>query len=153
MNTYDKKKKMKHVMIPFRPHDVFYRAFESALNIAKQNKALLSLVKVIHYPAGIGLDTFLVMDMVSREYDLSKFDKIVTNLQKDAITAKVKLDVHVLDMHLSPAKAFVEFASKNDVDLMVMGKITSKGWNKHFDSDISDEIMDLNPQCNVILVE
>ena len=144
---------MKHVMIPFRPDEIFYRSFENALNIAKQNNAVLSLVKVIHYPAGMGLDTFLVMDMVSREYDLSKFDKIVTNLQKDAITAKVKLDVHVIDMHLSPAKAFVEFAAKNDVDLMVIGKITSKGWNKHFGSDISEEIIDLNPPCNVILVE
>ncbi|MCV0409638.1 universal stress protein [Nitrosopumilus sp.] len=144
---------MKHVMIPFRPDGVFYRAFESALNVAKQNNALLSLVKVIHYPAGIGLDTFLVMDMVSREYDLSKFDKIVTNLQKNAITAKVKLDVHVLDMHLSPAKAFVEFASKNNVDLMVVGSPARKGWKKHLGSDMSDEIMALNPLCNVILVE
>ena len=144
---------MNHIMIPFRPDDVFYRAFENALNVAKQNNALLSLVKVIPYPAGIGMDMTMVMDMVSREYDLHNFDKILPNLQKDTIIAKVKLNVHVLDLRLSPAKAFVEFASKNNVDLMVIGSITSKGWNKHFDSDISEEIMTLNPQCNVILVE
>jgi len=144
---------MNHIMIPFRPDDVFYRAFENALNVAKQNNALLSLVKVVPYPAGIGMDMTLVMDMVSREYDLHNFDKILPNLQKDAIVVKVKLNVHVLDLRLSPAKAFVEFASKNNVDLMVIGSITYKGWNKHFDSDISEEIMFLNPPCNVILVE
>lgn len=144
---------MNHIMVPFRPDDVFYRAFENALNVAKQNNALLSLVKVIPYPAGMGMDMTAVMDMVSREYDLYNFDKILPNLKKDAITAKVKLNVHVLDLRLSPAKAFVEFTSKNNVDLMVIGSITSKGWNKHFNSDISEEIMFLNPSCNVILVE
>jgi len=144
---------MNHIMIPFRPDDIFYRAFKNALNVAKQNNALLSLVKVVSYPTGIGMDMSIVIDMVSREYDLYQFDKILPNLKKDAIVAKVKLNVHVLDLRLSPAKAFVEFVSKNNVDLMVLGSITSKGWNKHFDSDISEEIMFLNPQCNVILVE
>ena len=47
---------MNHVMVPYRPNDVFYRAFKTALSIAKQNNSLLSLVKVISYPAGIGMD-------------------------------------------------------------------------------------------------
>ena len=144
---------MKHVMIPYRPDDVFYRAFQSALNIAKQNNSLLSLVKVISYPAGIGIDESLMVDLVSREYDVYQFDKILPRLEKEASSANVKLDVHILDIRLSPAKAFVKFASKNNVELMVMGSITKKGWTKHLDSDISDEIMDLNPSCNVILVE
>ena len=57
---------MKHVMVPYRPDDVFFRAFQNALNIAKQNNSLLSLVKVISYPAGIGMDELLVADLVSR---------------------------------------------------------------------------------------
>ena len=144
---------MKHIMIPYRPDDVFYRAFESALNIAKQNNSRLSLVKVISYPAGIGLDESLMVDLVSREYDMHQFDKILPQLEKTASSAKVKLDVRILDMRLSPANAFVKFASNHDVELMVVGRITKKGWKKHLDSDISDEIMDLNPPCNVILVE
>jgi nucleotide-binding universal stress UspA family protein len=144
---------MKHVMVPFRPDDIFNRAFENALNIAKQNNALLSLVKAINYPAGIGMDESLMVDLVSREYDMYQFDKILPRLQQEANAAKVKLNVHVLDMHLSPAKAFVEFASKNEVELMVVGSIAKKGWAKHLGSDISDEIMDLHPSCNVILVE
>jgi nucleotide-binding universal stress UspA family protein len=143
---------MKHVMVPFRPDDVFNRAFESALNIAKQNNSLLSLVKAINYPAGIGMDESLMVDLVSREYDMYQFDKILPRLQQEANAAKVKLNVHVLDMHLSPAKAFVEFASKNEVELMVVGSIAKKGW-KHLCSDISDEIMDLHPLRNVVLVE
>ena len=144
---------MKHVMVPYRPDDVFYRAFESALNIAKQNNSLLSLVKVISYPAGIGMDESLMVDLVSREYDMHQFDKILPQLEKTTSAAKVKLDVHILDMRLSPANAFVKFASSHDVELMVVGRIAKKGWKKHLDSDISDEIMDLDPPCNVILVE
>lgn len=140
-------------MIPYRPDDVFYRAFQSALNIAKQNNSLLSLVKVISYPAGIGLDESLLVDFVSREYDMHQFDKILPQLQQEANTANVKLDVHILDMKLSSAKAFVKFASNHDVELMIVGSIAKKGWAKHLGSDVSDEIMDLNPSCNVILVE
>ena len=146
-------KKMNHVMVPYRPDDVFYRAFKSALNIAKQNDSLLSLVKVISYPAGIGMDESLLVDLVSREYDVSEFDKLLPGLKDEANNAKVHLDVHILDMHLSPAKGFVNFASNHDVDLMILGSISKKGWKKHLGSDISDEIMDLNPSCNVILVE
>lgn len=140
-------------MMPYRPDDVFYRAFQSALNIAKQNNSLLSLVKVISYPAGIGMDESLMVDLVSREYDMYQFDKTLPRLQKEASSVNVKLDVHVLDMRLSPAKAFVKFASNHDVELMVVGSIAKKGWKKHLGSDISDEIMNLNPSCNVILVE
>lgn len=144
---------MKHVMVPYRPDDVFYRAFQSALNIARQNSSLLSLVKVISYPAGIGMDESLMVDLVSREYDMHQFDKILSRLRQEANTAQVKLEVHVLDMRLSPANAFVKFASHNDVELMVVGSIANKGWTKHLSSDISDEIMDLNPSCSVVLVE
>ncbi len=144
---------MKHVMVPYRSDDVFYRAFQSALKIAKQNNSLLSLIKVISYPAGIGLDESIMVDFVSREYDMHQFDKILPRLQQEASSAKVKLDVHVLDMRLSPAKAFVKFASKHDVELMVVGSMIKKGWTKHLGSDISDEIMNLNPSCNVILVD
>jgi nucleotide-binding universal stress UspA family protein len=140
-------------MIPYRPDDIFYKAFKNALNIAKQNSAKITLVKSINYPAGIGLDESIIMDMVSREYDVYKFDKILPNLQKEAIIAGVKLQIHVIDLRLSPAKAFVDFVSKNDVDLMVIGSIRDKGWTRHFTSDTSQEIMDLNPSCSVILVE
>ena len=144
---------MKHVVIPYRPDDVFYRAFKSSLSIAKQNNSLLSLVKVINYPVGIGMDESLIVDLVSREYDVHEFDKLLPILQKEAIKAEVKMDVHILDLHLSPTQGFVNFASNHNVDLMVVGSIAKKGWKKHLDSDISDEILDLNPTCNMILVE
>ena len=117
---------MKHVMVPYRPDDVFFRAFQNALNIAKQNNSLLSLVKVISYPAGIGMDELLVADLVSREYDLDEFDKMLPRLKQEANSAQVKLEVHILDMRLSPANAFVKFASNHEVELMVVGSIAKK---------------------------
>ena len=144
---------VRHIMVPYRPQEVFFRAFQNALNIAKQNNSKITLVKVISYPAGIGLGESIIMDAVSREYDLYKFDKILPELQKESMMAKIELDTHVMDLRLSPAKAFVEFASQNNVDLMVVGSISDKTWTKHFTSDISQEIMDLNPPCSVILVE
>ena len=140
-------------MVPFRPQPVFFRAFQNSLNIAKQNNAKITLVKVINYPAGLGLDVMTSVDMASREYDLYKFDKILSELQKESMIAGIELKIHVMDLRLSPAKAFVDFASQNNVDLMVVGSISDKTWTKHFTSDISQEIMDLNPPCSVILVE
>jgi len=72
---------MKHIMIPFRPDDVFYRAFENALNVAKENNAQLSLVKVISYPAGIRMDISMMIDMVTREYDLYNFSNELISFQ------------------------------------------------------------------------
>lgn len=143
----------KHIMVPFRPSDVFFRAFNHAVNIAKQNNARITVVKVIDYRAGLGIDMMMAADMLSREYDLHKFDVILAGLQKQAILSDVNLDVKIMDLHLSPAKAFVDFAYQNDVDLVVMGRIKKTGWGKHFSSDISDEIMDLSPTCNVVMVE
>ena len=74
-------------MVPFRPQPIFFKAFQNALNIAKQNNAKITLVKVVSYPAGIGLGESLIMDAVSREYDLYKFDKIFTELQKESMIA------------------------------------------------------------------
>ena len=143
----------KHIMVPFRPSDVFFKAFDHAVGIAKQNNARMTVVKVIDYRAGLGLDLMMAADMLSREHDLHKFDKIMTELQKQVLQSHVNLDVKIMDLHLSPARAFVDFALNHDVDLMVMGRIKKTGLTKHFSSDISDEIMDLNPSCNVILVE
>ncbi|AJM93102.1 universal stress protein [Nitrosopumilus piranensis] len=143
----------KHIMVPFRPSDVFFRAFDEAVTIAKQNNARITVVKVIDYRAGLGIDMMMAADILSRECDLHKFDGILTGLQKQAILSDVNLDVKIMDLHLSPAKAFVDFAYQNDVDMMVMGCIKKKGLTKHFRSDISDEIMDLSPPCNVVLVE
>ena len=108
---------------------------------------------MINYPAGIGIDAMMAADMVSREYDLHKFDKVLSVIKGSAINHNVQLDVHVLDMRLSPATAFVDFASKNNVDLMVIGCVKNKGVGSLGGSDISDEIMDLHPPCSVILVE
>lgn len=143
----------KHIMVPFRPSDVFFRAFDHAIDIAKQDKARVTVVKVIDYRAGLGFDLMMAADILSREHDLHKFDGILTRLQKQAILSDVNLDVKIMDLRLSPAKAFVDFTHQNDVDLMVMGRVKKTGLTKHFSSDISDEIMDLSPPCNVVLVE
>jgi len=46
-------------------------------NLAKENNAKIALVKMISYPAGIGLGESIIMDAVSRKYDMYKFDKIL----------------------------------------------------------------------------
>ena len=73
------------------------------------------------------MDESLIVDLVSREYDAHEFDKLLPILQKEAIKAEIKMDVHILDLHLSPAKGFVIFASNHNVDLMVVGSIAKKG--------------------------
>lgn len=144
---------VRHIMVPYCPQDVFFKAFQNALNIAKQNDATITVVKVVSYPMGLGLDVMTAVDAVSREYEIHKFEQIMSELQKEALAAEIKLDFQVIDLRLSPAKAFVEFASKNDADLMVVGSISERTWPRHFTSDISQEIMDLHPSCSVILVE
>lgn len=142
-----------HIMVPFRPSGVFFKAFDHAINTAKQNNARITVVKVIDYRVGLGIDMMTTIDMLSRENDLNEFDNILAELQKQAVLHSVVMDAKIIDMHLSPAKAFVDFVSQNDVDLMIMGRIKNNGLTKYFGSDISDDVMSLNPPCNVIMVE
>ena len=123
------------------------------VGIVKRSGAISVGVGTLSWEKDFASMEMTAVDAVSREYDMHKFDQIVSELQKEALIAEIKLDIHVMDMRLSAAKAFVEFASKNNVDLMVVGSISDKTWTKHFTSDISQEIMDLNPPCNVILIE
>ena len=139
-------------MVPYRPQKVFFRAFQNALSIAKQNGAAITVV-IVSYRMGLGLDVMTAVDAVSREYETHKFDQIMAMLQKDAYVAGIELNDKVIDLRLSPAKAFVEFASRNDVDLMVIGSIREGTWTRYFTLDISQEIIDLTLPCNVILVE
>ena len=51
---------------------------------------------------------------------------MLPRLKQEANSAQVKLEVHILDMRLSPANAFVKFASNHEVELMVVGSIAKK---------------------------
>ena len=140
-------------MIPYYPTDASYRAFKKALDMAKQNHAKITLVKTISYTEGMGLDMSVVMDAASSEYNIREFGKILPKLQNEATLAKVDLHFEILDTHSSSAEVIVEFVSKNDVDVMILGGTIQKEWKKYFTSDVSQEIRNLNPPCDVILVE
>ena len=143
---------IKHIMVPYSPSEAFYRAFKKSLDMAKQNHAKLTLVKTISYPAGMGLDMTVVMNSASSEHTIQEFGKILPNLQNEAFLAKVDFHFEIIDTQSSSANAIVEFASKNNVDLMILSGI-QKGWKKYLTSDISQEIINLNPPCSVILAE
>jgi len=140
-------------MIPYYPKEASYRAFKKALDMARQNHAKITLVKTISYTEGMGLDMSVVINAASSEYNIREFGKILPNLQNEATLAKIDLRFEILDTNLHSAEAIVEFASKNDVDIMILGGTVQKGWKKYFTSDVSQEIMDLNPPCSMILVE
>lgn len=144
---------VRHILIPFRSADVFFKAFTTALNIARENGAKLTVANVINSPLGVGMDEALIMDVVSREYRRREFYSVLSKLEGLAKDAGVTLDSVVLDGFMPAARTLVNYAAQNAVDMMVIGTVKKVNLKKIIGTDIADEMIDLNPPCSIIIVE
>ncbi|QMU54907.1 MAG: hypothetical protein GKS07_08465 [Nitrosopumilus sp.] len=143
-----------HIVMPYQSGDIFYRAFKKALIMAKQDHAKITLVKAIHHIEDMGPDMYVVTSATSNGRDVDEFAKILPYLQNEAALVKVDFHFEILDMPMSPAESVTEFALKSQASAIILCKTPQRGlWKKYFTSDITQDIMNLNPSCDVVLVE
>ena len=144
----------KHVLVPFEPSDASIKAFQTALSIAKENQAKVTLVTVIKPLVQWGWSGNIVVDLFSEyiknEYDRHKVEKLWEGLQQESKKMNVKFDATVISDSL-PAKGIVKFARKNDVDLILMGHRRRTGWAK-LQSSVSEEVQEMYPPRKVLVV-
>jgi nucleotide-binding universal stress UspA family protein len=145
--------RIQHILVPYRNESVFRRALAEAIKIAKMNSAKITVLKAITPPVELS-SAPLRADLLIRNYlDSKKFDKISLDILNQAKKEKVPLEIFTMYWSGSKGKTFVEFASKNNVDLMVVGRFRERGLVGFFITDYSQEILDFYPSCEIIFVD
>jgi nucleotide-binding universal stress UspA family protein len=115
----------KHILVPIDLSDRNARTLATALELARQNGARVTLLHVIHGLAGVGrLQGFYRRLVKTSRRELDRVAKRFAS-QGVSVSAEVCIE--------EPAREIVRAAAKNKVDLMVMGShkvnpARGRGW-------------------------
>ena len=145
--------KTSNILVPFEISSSSYKAFRTALNIAKENKAKLTVLTVVNSDGKVethGLEHSLP-GMVLAEYDQRRVENEWPKLSKEAQNMNISLKSAVLDDSFA-AKGIVNFAHENKMDLIVMGNGERKVSKDNFQTSVSQEVIGLHPTCQVLVV-
>ncbi len=145
--------KTSNILVPFEISSTSYKAFRTALDIAKENKAILTVLTVINSSGKAETHGFehMLPGMVLAEYDQRRVENEWPKLSKEAQNMNIELNSAVLDDSFA-AKGIVNFAQENKMDLMVMGNGDRKVSKDNFQSSVSQEVIGLHPACQVLVV-
>jgi nucleotide-binding universal stress UspA family protein len=141
----------KHILVPFEPSSASYKAFKTALSIAKENKSKTSVIMIFKHDYvyyAVGNPFFHIAAEHIEAWLLSKdFMKMI----KEAKSSKVEI-ITDIGFSSSVEKGIIDFAKKNKVDLIVMGQRGRKGWKKTILGSISEKVAHSNPPCKLLIV-
>jgi nucleotide-binding universal stress UspA family protein len=118
---------IKHILVPFEDSVASISAFDKALRMAKENNAKITVIAVLENGMSEGsLDEILVdgnMQQIKTIRDQKIVEKQWPELQKKAKEANVELDGRCIGGNGAglPPGEIVNFASKNNIDLIVTG--------------------------------
>jgi nucleotide-binding universal stress UspA family protein len=141
----------KHILVPFEPSPVSYKAFKTALAIAKENKSKVSVIMIFKhdylYYTGRGAIFPASAEYIEAWLVSKEFKKMI----KEAKAANVEIWTDI-EFSSSVDKGIIEFARKNLVDLIVMGYRGRKGWTKTILGSISEKVARRKPPCNLLVI-
>ena len=145
--------KTNSILVPFEISSTSYKAFRTALDIAKENKATLTVLSVVNSNGKAETHGFehMLPGMVLAEYDQRRVENEWPKLSKEAQNMNINLSSAVLDDSFA-AKGIVNFAQENKIDLIVMGNGNGKISKDNFQSSVSQEVIGLHPACQVLVV-
>ena len=142
-----------HILVPFEISSASYKAFRTALDIAKDDKAKLTVLTVVNSngkSSSSGLEQMLP-EMVLAEYDQRRIVTEWPKMLKDAQNMNVEFDASLTDS-FHPAEGIVNYAQKNNVDLIIMGNREKKDFKNDNQGSVSQKVIELHPPCQVLIV-
>ena len=142
-----------HILVPFEISSASYKAFRAALDIAKDDKAKLTVLTVVNSngKSNSGSMEQMLSEMVLDEYDQRRIENEWPKLLKDAQNMNVEFDASVTDSS-HPAEGIVKYAQKNNVDLIIMGNRDKKELKTEYQDSVSQKVIELHPPCQVLIV-
>lgn len=132
---------MKKILVPCDFSKPASNAFRFALDIAAKTKGDVHLLHAIELPV---LNDTVLMPVLSFEADLMKelkekakieFEKLITKYNKSGIIVTTKIQFGV------PSLLIQEYASKNGVDIIVMGSHGTNGAREFFIGSNAEKII------------
>lgn len=145
--------KTSNILVPFEISSASYKAFRTALDIAKENKAKLTILTIVNSNGKAETLDFdhSLPGMVLAEYDQRRVENEWPKLSKEAQNMNININYAVLDDSFA-AKGIVNFANENKMDLIVMGNGNGKISKDSFQTNVSQEVIGLHPSCQVLVV-
>ena len=145
--------KFSNILVPFEISSSSYKAFRTALDIANENKAKLTVLTIVN---SNGKEETRNLEqslpgMVLAEYHQRRIENEWPKLSKEAQNVNITLNSAVLNDSYA-AKGIVNFAQENKMDLIVMGNGDRKVSKDNFQSSVSQEVIGLHPTCQVLVV-
>ena len=145
--------KVTRILVPVDGSEHAKRAAETAIHLAKAFGANLTIISVVAPPA------FFVSGPVGAPADLTEYYRLETDDANGAVGTMVRLaqdsgikaESQVLRPDKSVVEAIIEFAGKEQVDLIVVGTRGLGGFRKMLLGSISSGVI-ANANCAVLVV-
>jgi nucleotide-binding universal stress UspA family protein len=132
---------MKKILVPCDFSQPAVNAFRFALDVAAESKGTVYLLNVLEVPV---INDPVIMPVMTFEQDFLKDLKNKATAEFSKLTAKYSHDdvkvVPVVEFG-SPARAIVEYAGKNAVDLIIMGSHGASGLREFFVGSNAEKVV------------
>ena len=142
----------KHILVPYEPSDVSYKAFETALAIAKKNNSAISAIMIFtdNLTQCVGVDHALMQVAIDKMEQNSLFEDFKAMIL-EAKKHKIKIFTGI-GYSTSIQKGIMDYAKKNKVDLIVMGTVARTGIAGFFIGNTAENVLN-QVDCSVLTVK
>lgn len=140
----------KKILVPYDHSALSKKALDTALMLAKQDEQIeLDVITVV--PVNIPTTYYEALNVESHHDEMMEAaQKIMDDIQTKLTGLPNKSKTEVLDGN--PAEVIIEFAEKNDVDLIVMGSRGLSGLKELFLGSVSHYVVQ-KASCPVFIIK
>ena len=124
------KQKIQHILVPLDGSKNSMRGLETAIHLAKEHEASLTVVYVIHH-------------MQKKASLKQKLEEVPPSfvLQAKKLASKNSVPFHSRILAGDPGHVIMEYAHTRDIDLIVMGARGLSGFKKIFLGSVSSYVL------------
>src|SRR6185503_6721780 len=145
------------VVVPIDGSQDSMRAAEYAVKLAELHGADLSVVYVVNvdqYLQSLGLYRISYPDSIKKKIEEAREEaqKWFTEISKNAEQKKLRIKTEVLDTPLSVVASVVNYADRENADLIVIGTRGRSGLNKMLLGSVASGVVTYSP-CPVLVVK
>ena len=141
----------KNILVPYDGSAYSYRAFNKAVEIAKQHDSKLKVVACLDI-ANLGgwyIDKRINKDIMKKAKYLT--EKLFSKLDNMAKKNSISVDFKIIESK-NTVKSIISFAKSKNIDLIVMGSSGRGGFDKVLLGSVSNGIMQ-KAKCPVLIIK
>jgi len=141
----------KNILVPYDGSIYALRAFNKAIEIAKQHDSNLKVVACLDI-ANLGgwyIDKRINKDIMKNAKNLT--EKLLSKLDNIAKKNSINLDSKIIESN-NTVKSIISFTKSKNIDLIVMGSSGRGGFDKILLGSVSNGIMQ-KAKCPVLIIK